>query len=175
MSRPGHRTDICIPDLDHSVDGLALEEWLITVGEHIEADRPVARVKTSGESLIVTSTVAGTVIRNRPHKGEGVAVGESICVIDGGDDIEVDHPRGATTSLLDTERTLVRTALKEFGSYAQATSELLQRHNRDLHTIESKKVGETRKFDERMFQIKRSSIVLTVHCRELGGAPCSPI
>jgi pyruvate dehydrogenase E2 component (dihydrolipoamide acetyltransferase) len=59
----------------------SVSEWLVSVGERVEAGQVLANVETEKVTTALESPVAGVVQRIEVPEGEDVAVGTVLCVL----------------------------------------------------------------------------------------------
>ena len=59
----------------------SVSEWLVSVGERVEAGQALANVETEKVTTALESPVAGVVQRIEVPEGEDVAVGTVLCVL----------------------------------------------------------------------------------------------
>jgi dihydrolipoamide dehydrogenase len=85
MSRPGSSDPktVVVPDLGEVKDAVVIDV-LVGVGERIERETPLITLESEKATLDVPSTAAGTVLQIGVRKGDRVAKGATIVVVDPG-------------------------------------------------------------------------------------------
>ncbi|AGZ24402.1 MULTISPECIES: dihydrolipoamide acetyltransferase family protein [Staphylococcus] len=74
--------DIKMPKLGESVHEGTIEQWLVSVGDHVDEYDPLCEVITDKVTAEVPSTVSGTVTELTVSEGETVEINTVICKID---------------------------------------------------------------------------------------------
>lgn len=87
-----------LPDLGEGLTEAELLRWLVTVGEEITVDQPVAEVETAKASVEVPSPYAGTVTELHGTPGDTLDVGAPLVTVGGAEPA----PTGAPAQAPDT-------------------------------------------------------------------------
>ncbi|MBO0377528.1 dihydrolipoamide acetyltransferase family protein [Staphylococcus warneri] len=74
--------DIKMPKLGESVHEGTIEQWLVSVGDHVDEYDPLCEVITDKVTAEVPSTVSGTITELTVSEGETVEIDTVICKID---------------------------------------------------------------------------------------------
>jgi len=74
--------DFLLPDLGEGLTEGEIVSWLVSVGDTVEVDQPVAEVETAKAVVEVPSPFAGTVVALHGEPGEEVEVGKPLVTID---------------------------------------------------------------------------------------------
>lgn len=78
--------DIKMPKLGESVHEGTIEQWLVSVGDHVDEYDPLCEVITDKVTAEVPSTVSGTITELTVSEGETVEINTVICKIDSPDE-----------------------------------------------------------------------------------------
>ena len=73
--------DITMPKLGESVHEGTIEQWLVSVGDHIDEYEPLCEVITDKVTAEVPSTISGTITEITVEAGQTVAIDTVICKI----------------------------------------------------------------------------------------------
>lgn len=73
--------EVKLPKWGLTMDEGTVSEWLVSVGETVEAGQVLANVETEKVTTALESPVAGVVQSIDVPEGEDVAVGTVLCVI----------------------------------------------------------------------------------------------
>ncbi|GAA3279020.1 dihydrolipoamide acetyltransferase family protein [Nesterenkonia halobia] len=79
-------TTFDLPDLGEGLTEATLLSWLVSEGDTIAVDQPVAEVETAKSTLEVPSPFAGTVTRLHGAEGDTMIVERPLISVDAGDD-----------------------------------------------------------------------------------------
>ena len=71
-----------MPKLGESVHEGTIEQWLVSVGDHVDEYDPLCEVITDKVTAEVPSTVSGTITELTVSEGETVEIDTVICKID---------------------------------------------------------------------------------------------
>jgi pyruvate/2-oxoglutarate dehydrogenase complex dihydrolipoamide acyltransferase (E2) component len=71
-----------MPKVGETMEEGSVIEWIVEVGEVVDAGHPLVVVSTDKVEYEVESPQAGTVVRLAAGEGETVSVGEPLCEID---------------------------------------------------------------------------------------------
>src|SRR3954463_10852040 len=71
-----------LPDLGEGLTGAELVNWLVSVGEQVRGDQPVAEVETAKSLVEVPSPYAGTVAMLHGAAGDVIDVGKPLISVD---------------------------------------------------------------------------------------------
>lgn len=74
-------TNVEMPALGESVTEGTISQWLVEVGEEVEADQPIVEVATDKVDSEVPAPVAGVILELKAEEDDTVDVGTVICVI----------------------------------------------------------------------------------------------
>jgi len=73
--------EVKLPKWGLTMEEGTVSEWLVSVGETVEAGQVLANVETEKVTTALESPVVGVVQRIEVPQGEDVAVGKVLCVI----------------------------------------------------------------------------------------------
>jgi pyruvate/2-oxoglutarate dehydrogenase complex dihydrolipoamide acyltransferase (E2) component len=73
--------EVKLPKWGLTMEEGSVSEWLVSVGERVEAGQVLANVETEKVTTALESPVAGVVQRIEVPEGEDVAVGTVLCVL----------------------------------------------------------------------------------------------
>ena len=73
--------EVKLPKWGLTMEEGSVSEWLVSVGERVEAGQVLANVETEKVTTALESPVAGVVHRIDVLEGEDVAVGTVLCVL----------------------------------------------------------------------------------------------
>lgn len=73
--------EVKLPKWGLTMEEGSVSEWLVSVGERVEAGQVLANVETEKVTTALESPVAGVVQRIDVLEGEDVSVGTVLCVI----------------------------------------------------------------------------------------------
>lgn len=76
------RETVTLPKLGETVDEVVIIEWLVDVGEEVEADQGVILVETDKVETEVPASVAGTLVERLVAVDDEVATGEPVFVVE---------------------------------------------------------------------------------------------
>ena len=71
--------EITMPKLGESVHEGTIEQWLVSVGDHIDEYEPLCEVITDKVTAEVPSTISGTITEILVEAGQTVAIDTIIC------------------------------------------------------------------------------------------------
>jgi len=74
-------TEFRLPDIGEGIAEAEIVEWLVKVGDRVNADQSIVKVETDKAVADLPSPVAGTILKINYSKGEKVNVGAVLCVI----------------------------------------------------------------------------------------------
>ncbi|HHW9722939.1 TPA: dihydrolipoamide acetyltransferase family protein [Staphylococcus aureus] len=78
--------EITMPKLGESVHEGTIEQWLVSVGDHIDEYEPLCEVITDKVTAEVPSTISGTITEILVEAGQTVAIDTIICIIETADE-----------------------------------------------------------------------------------------
>ncbi|MBA2513985.1 MAG: hypothetical protein H0V26_06630 [Solirubrobacterales bacterium] len=83
MSTPGDAmvTRVRVPKLGETSDVVVVENWLVAVGDRIEAGTPIVSVETDKAVVDIVSPVAGVLVEILVEVDDEAKTGEHLCVI----------------------------------------------------------------------------------------------
>ena len=70
-----------LPDIGEGLTEAEIVQWLVPVGEKVEADQPIVEVETDKAVVEIPSPYAGTVLSHGATEGETIEVGSILVVI----------------------------------------------------------------------------------------------
>lgn len=73
--------EVKLPKWGLTMEEGSVSEWLVSVGERVEAGQVLANVETEKVTTALESPVAGVVQSIEVQEGEDVAVGTVLCVL----------------------------------------------------------------------------------------------
>ena len=71
-----------MPKLGESVHEGTIEQWLVSVGDHVDEYEPLCEVITDKVTAEVPSTISGTITELVVEEGQTVNINTAICKID---------------------------------------------------------------------------------------------
>ena len=74
--------DVNLPDIGEGVTEGELVQWLVAVGDSVEADQPIAEVMTDKATVEVPSPYAGTVKELKAEEGDVIPIETVMLVLD---------------------------------------------------------------------------------------------
>ncbi|MDU5912316.1 MAG: biotin/lipoyl-containing protein, partial [Staphylococcus epidermidis] len=80
--------DIKMPKLGESVHEGTIEQWLVSVGDHVDEYEPLCEVITDKVTAEVPSTISGTITELVVEEGQTVNINTVICKIDSANDFK---------------------------------------------------------------------------------------
>jgi pyruvate dehydrogenase E2 component (dihydrolipoamide acetyltransferase) len=83
------------PDVGEGITEGEIVRWLVTVGEAVRADQPLAEIETDKAVVEIPSPRTGTILRLAVAEGETIQVGEILVVIGEEDSVEAQSPAAA--------------------------------------------------------------------------------
>jgi 2-oxoisovalerate dehydrogenase E2 component (dihydrolipoyl transacylase) len=75
-------TEVTMPKLGDSVNDAVIEEWLVAVGDRVEAGQVLAMAETAKALVEIPSPLAGVVVELSAEIGAELLVGDKLLVID---------------------------------------------------------------------------------------------
>jgi pyruvate/2-oxoglutarate dehydrogenase complex dihydrolipoamide acyltransferase (E2) component len=75
--------EVKLPKWGLTMEEGTVSEWLVSVGETVEAGQVLANVETEKVTTALESPITGVVQRIEVPEGEDVAVGTVLCIIAG--------------------------------------------------------------------------------------------
>ena len=82
-----------VPSPGESISEVEIASWLVSDGDYVEKDQPIAEIDSDKATLELPAEVAG-IIHLKAEEGDAVAVGEVVCLID----TDAERPAGAAKS-----------------------------------------------------------------------------
>lgn len=79
-----------VPSPGESISEVEIAAWLVSDGDYVEKDQPIAEIDSDKATLELPAEVSG-IIHLKAEEGDAVAVGEVVCLID----TEAERPAGA--------------------------------------------------------------------------------
>src|SRR5690554_3440049 len=79
-----------VPSPGESISEVEIAAWLVSDGDYVEKDQPIAEIDSDKATLELPAEVAG-IIHLKAEEGDSVAVGEVVCLID----TDAEKPAGA--------------------------------------------------------------------------------
>ncbi len=73
-----------LPDIGEGLDEAEVVRWLVSLGDHVVTDAPLAEVETDKAVVEMPAPATGTVVRLGAQEGQVVKVGQLFVVIDDG-------------------------------------------------------------------------------------------
>src|SRR5699024_9941279 len=132
---------INMPQLGESVTEGTISSWLVKEGEHVQKYDPIAEVMTDKVNAEVPSSFTGTIKELVAQEGETIAVGDLMCYIETGN--EVDNKSSDTNTQKGAENTYVKEKTQSDNQnksmkkrYSPAVLKLSQEHNIDLSQVD---------------------------------------
>ena len=80
-----------VPSPGESISEVEIAAWLVSDGDYVEKDQPIAEIDSDKATLELPAEVSG-IIHLKAEEGDAVAVGEVVCLID----TEAEKPAGKT-------------------------------------------------------------------------------
>ncbi|HSK00766.1 MAG TPA: biotin/lipoyl-containing protein, partial [Kofleriaceae bacterium] len=75
-------TELVVPPVGESITEGVLSQWLVSVGDHVAADQPVADIETDKITVQVLSPTAGALASQTVEVGATVKIGDVIGTVD---------------------------------------------------------------------------------------------
>jgi len=100
------RVELKLPKMGESVAEATLTNWLLDVGDTVEADEPVLEIATDKVDSEVPSEVDGKLVEKRFEVDDVIKVGEVIAIIETEGDAEEDSPEVEQTDESQDETTV---------------------------------------------------------------------
>jgi len=100
------RVELKLPKMGESVAEATLTNWLLDVGDTVEADEPVLEIATDKVDSEVPSEVDGKLVEKRFEVDDVIKVGEVIAIIETEGDAEEDSPEVEQTDEAQEETTV---------------------------------------------------------------------
>jgi 2-oxoglutarate dehydrogenase E2 component (dihydrolipoamide succinyltransferase) len=75
-------TELVVPPVGESITEGVLSQWLVSVGDHVAADQPVADIETDKITVQVLSPTAGALASQAVQEGATVKIGDVIGTVD---------------------------------------------------------------------------------------------
>jgi pyruvate dehydrogenase E2 component (dihydrolipoamide acetyltransferase) len=87
-----------LPDIGEGVVEGEIVRWLVATGDKVDEDQPMVEVMTDKATVEIPSPVKGTVTKTVGGEGDIIAVGDTLVVIDGGEEgsTEIQEQKGAS-------------------------------------------------------------------------------
>jgi pyruvate/2-oxoglutarate dehydrogenase complex dihydrolipoamide acyltransferase (E2) component len=76
------RSQVKLPKLGETTESVVIEEWLVSVGDKVEAGQPLLTVETDKVTAEVPAPVSGMIQALLVEPGDEVATGGVICVME---------------------------------------------------------------------------------------------
>lgn len=76
------RETVTLPKLGETVDEVVIIEWLVDIGDEVEADQGVILVETDKVETEVPASFAGTLVERLVAVDDEVATGEPVFVVE---------------------------------------------------------------------------------------------
>lgn len=76
------RSQVKLPKLGETTESVVIEEWLVGVGDKVEAGQPLLTVETDKVTAEVPAPVSGMIHALLVEPGDEVATGGVICVVE---------------------------------------------------------------------------------------------
>jgi 2-oxoglutarate dehydrogenase E2 component (dihydrolipoamide succinyltransferase) len=73
---------IKLPKLAETTDVLVLEQWLVAVGDRVEAEQPIASIETDKVTMDLPSPIAGIVREFLVAPDDEIRTGDYVCTIE---------------------------------------------------------------------------------------------
>ena len=70
-----------VPSPGESISEVEIAAWLVSDGDYVEKDQPIAEIDSDKATLELPAEVAG-VIQLKAEEGDAVNVGQVVCLID---------------------------------------------------------------------------------------------
>lgn len=140
--------EITMPKLGESVHEGTIEQWLVSVGDHIDEYEPLCEVITDKVTAEVPSTISGTITEILVEAGQTVAIDTIICKIETADEKSDKQTKEKQPKVIedtaveaDTTSTAVKLpkqqedAPRNNGRYSPVVFKLASEHNIDLAQV----------------------------------------
>lgn len=79
-----------MPDVGEGIVEVEVNEWMVTVGDTVDVDQPIADVMTDKANVEITTPVAGTILKTGCESGDALAVGAELILIETTTDTKTD-------------------------------------------------------------------------------------
>lgn len=141
--------EITMPKLGESVHEGTIEQWLVSVGDHIDEYEPLCEVITDKVTAEVPSTISGTITEILVEAGQTVAIDTIICKIETADEktnetteeiqAKVDeHTQKSTkkaSATVEQTSTAKQNQPRNNGRFSPVVSKLASEHDIDLSQV----------------------------------------
>ncbi len=74
--------EVALPDVGEGVTEGEMVKWLVSIGDSVEADQPIAEVMTDKATVEVPTAQAGVVKEFKVNEGDVVPIGKVMLVLD---------------------------------------------------------------------------------------------
>ncbi|MDH3604104.1 MAG: 2-oxo acid dehydrogenase subunit E2, partial [Candidatus Tectomicrobia bacterium] len=92
------------PDVGEGITEGEIVRWLVTVGEAVHADQPLAEIETDKAVVEIPVPRTGTILRLAMAEGETIQVGEILVVIGEEGAVEAKSPDAASVTSEPSDR-----------------------------------------------------------------------
>ena len=76
------QTRVTLPRVSETIDEFYVVEWVVEVGDTVEADAPLLRVETDKAIVDIPSPVAGTLVEQLAAVDAEVTTGSDVAVVE---------------------------------------------------------------------------------------------
>ena len=127
-----------VPSPGESITEVEIAQWLVSEGDYVEKDQPIAEVDSDKATLELPAEESG-IITFKAEEGDAVAVGQVVCLIDTegkptGDAAPPEAPAKKESAIV-VEKEVVAQATYASGSASPAAKKILNEKGSDAHAV----------------------------------------
>ena len=127
-----------VPSPGESITEVEIAQWLVTEGDYVEKDQPIAEVDSDKATLELPAEESGT-ITFKAEEGDAVAVGQVVCLIDtegkpSGDALPAEAPAKKEAPAV-VEKEVAAQATYASGSASPAAKKILNEKGIDANAV----------------------------------------
>ncbi|EOA8866199.1 dihydrolipoamide acetyltransferase family protein [Staphylococcus aureus] len=126
--------EITMPKLGESVHEGTIEQWLVSVGDHIDEYEPLCEVITDKVTAEVPSTISGTITEILVEAGQTVAIDTIICKIETADE-KTNETTEEIQATVEQTFTAKQNQPRNNGRFSPVVFKLASEHDIDLSQV----------------------------------------
>ncbi|CAC7116927.1 Dihydrolipoamide acyltransferase component of branched-chain alpha-keto acid dehydrogenase complex [Staphylococcus aureus] len=126
--------EITMPKLGESVHEGTIEQWLVSVGDHIDEYEPLCEVITDKVTAEVPSTISGTITEILVEAGQTVAIDTIICKIETADE-KTNETTEEIQAKVEQTFTAKQNQPRNNGRFSPVVFKLASEHDIDLSQV----------------------------------------
>jgi 2-oxoglutarate dehydrogenase E2 component (dihydrolipoamide succinyltransferase) len=92
--------EIKVPSVGESITEVILAKWIKNDGDHVEMDEVIAELESDKATFELTAEAAGT-LKTIANEGDTLAIGATVCKIEGGEKAESEKPKAESVPSID--------------------------------------------------------------------------